>query len=129
MSNIKMTVGQCKDLGLWDKYWEWIESNKIYRNTIVSDEDIIEFDSQFKPKENTFKNPCEIKNNYETYVLINKEGEYLTDSICNIFTKDILKAEKFFNKDDLDRYYLHYQDYEEKTKKLTMKVTYEIKES
>ena len=53
-----------------------------------------------------------------------KGHHIITSSIISVLNNKIMTKsgteyiiEKFFNKDDLDRYYLHYQDYEEKTKK------------
>lgn len=53
MSMVKMTVRQCKDLGLWDKYCEWSNTNSYAINEGLIDYDyIIYFDSEFK-KERT----------------------------------------------------------------------------
>jgi DNA-directed RNA polymerase subunit RPC12/RpoP len=47
-----MTVEQCWDLGLWDKYCEWSGCNPYAINEgQIEKQDIIEFDSEFKKKE------------------------------------------------------------------------------
>ena len=52
MSNIKMTVKQCIDLGLWEKYCNWSNTNQYAINEGLIDYDnIIEFDSEFKKQE------------------------------------------------------------------------------
>lgn len=52
MSNIKMTVEQCWDLGLWNKYCEWSGCNPYAINEgQIEKQAIIEFDSEFKKKE------------------------------------------------------------------------------
>jgi len=52
MSRVSMTVRQCRDLGLWDKYCEWSGCNlyAINEGKIYND-DVIEFDSEFKKKD------------------------------------------------------------------------------
>jgi len=52
MSIVKMTVEQCWDLGLWDKYCEYSGCNPYAINEGQIDKDtIIEFDSEFKKEE------------------------------------------------------------------------------
>lgn len=49
MSFIKMTVRQCKDLGLWDRYCKWSNINPYAVNEgLIYYDDTIEFDSEFK---------------------------------------------------------------------------------
>lgn len=52
MSMVKMTVQQCRDLGLWEDYCKWsgCELNSLSEGKINC-EDEIEFDSQFRKKE------------------------------------------------------------------------------
>lgn len=53
MSMVKMTVEQCWDLGLWDKYCEWSGCNPYAINEGQIEKDtIIEFDSEFKKEDN-----------------------------------------------------------------------------
>src|SRR5690625_312568 len=55
MSKIKMTVKQIFDLGLWEKVcdykgWEY----HIYNEGRISDEELVEFDTNFKKKNKLF---------------------------------------------------------------------------
>ena len=55
MSNVKMTVKQCMDLNLWNKYCVWSGCNPYAINEgLVNYDDVIEFDSEFKKEEIMF---------------------------------------------------------------------------
>lgn len=52
MSMVKMTVRQCKDLGLWDDYCNWSGCNPYAVNEgQINSDDEIEFDSEFNKQD------------------------------------------------------------------------------
>ncbi|XZN14429.1 hypothetical protein ACSW9O_15290 (plasmid) [Clostridium perfringens] len=99
MSNVKMTVQQIKDLGLWDKVCDYKGINPWSTNEgLINYDDIIEFDTEFKEVDK--KNikdflkdrsdyVAEIRNNANKlyYEIYNEDKPNNGEKLANIITE------------------------------------------
>lgn len=77
MSMVIMTVKQCRDLGLWDKYCEWSGCNPYAINECqITNDTNIKFDSEFKKDE--------IKENIESKIIYGQEYSRKNGVYCII---------------------------------------------
>lgn len=77
MSIVRMTVQQCRDLGLWDKYCEWSGCSPYAINEgQINSDDKIEFDSEFKKKES--------QEDIESKIIYGQEYSRKNDVYCII---------------------------------------------
>lgn len=91
MSIVRMTVKQCRDLGLWYNYCEWSGCNPYAINEgQIDNDDEIEFDSEFKKEEKQ-------EDKKLTYMIItydmnmeNEDTDYLYTTKEN-YSDDIMK--------------------------------------
>lgn len=110
-----MTVRQCRDLGLWDNYCEWSGCNPYAINEgQIDNDDIIEFDSEFKKKE-TVKD-------IEEKIIYGQEYGRKNTVYCII-----QKVEFEYNYDDHVKYLVSYRTIGEEDSTFELKDLEEIK--
>jgi hypothetical protein len=115
MSMVKMTVEQCWDLGLWDKYCEWSGCNPYAINEGQIEKDtIIEFDSEFKKEES--------KEDIEEKIIYGQEYSRKNTVYCII-----QKIEFEYKYDDYIKYLVSYRTSGEEDATFELKDLEEIK--
>lgn len=124
MSKISMTARQIKDLGLWDQVCEYTGINPwAFNEGQITDDEIIEFDSEFKKPE--IELPKKFSN--ECYVIRDVKGNFVYGE-CEGEGKDFEEAQKFSDFDGAARFVNHNREYDDGDywKIFKVKINYEI---